>query len=574
MKQTMMETEALRLLDALASGSSCDHEIPAAELAALPQTVKVFGRVARDASTDFQKRTAKMTVEEIIHLNAVDANFFAQFMLGSTFKFNFPPALVAVWSVLTQALATLQDYVGEAKIALGIPRGFAKTTMMKLFCAYALIHSRHTFILVIGNVGANAEKSIKDVADLLDQPQVRAIYGDWDKDIDVDRQDEKIFRFADKNCVLKAKGQRSSVRGVNIGNRRPDIILMDDAQDEENAKSVVESEALLDWILNTLLPAKSTEGGLDIFVGNTYDQAGAILPKLVRDPEWVSMVLGCILKDGTSLWERMHPVAKLLSAYRSAVRFGNEGGWLAQYMNIMDVGRNAKFDARQLSIHWNSFSQRHHLQDGIDDAEIEGKFIVVDPATSKLKADEHSLMVAYIISGEPVCRRVVHRQMTPKEAIATSLALMMEENCYVIFVENVAYQDTLLFWFNEHLDSLRLPANIRALFKILPIEPERRAKNGRILNAFRQLNVGEIICHPDTHTSIIAEGRSYDRLKSDNEDNVLDTVHYVPLIATKFKSVILESYYVSNYRRRVEEQMKRLDVVEGAGKRRRERHAI
>ena len=67
--------------------------------------------------------------------------------------------------------------MGEAKIALGIPRGFAKTTMMKLFCAYALIHSRHTFILIIGNVGANAEKSIKDVADLLDQPQVRNLYG-------------------------------------------------------------------------------------------------------------------------------------------------------------------------------------------------------------------------------------------------------------------------------------------------------------------------------------------------------------------------------------------------------------
>lgn len=574
MKQTMMETEALRLLDALASGSSCDHEIPAAELAALPQTVKVFGRVARDASSDFQKRLAKMSSDEIIRLNATDCNFFAQFMLGPTFKFNFPPALIAVWSVLTQALATLQDYVGEAKIALGIPRGFAKTTMMKLFCAYALIHSRHTFILIIGNVGANAEKSIKDVADLLDQPQVRELYGSYDDEIDVDRQDEKIFKLAGKNCVLKAKGQRSSVRGVNIGNRRPDIILMDDAQDEENAKSVVESEALLDWILNTLIPAKSTEGGLDIFVGNTYDQAGAILPKLVKDPEWVSMVLGCILKDGTSLWERMHPVAKLLSAYRSAVRFGNEGGWLAQYMNIMDVGRNAKFDARQLSIHWNSFVQRHHLQEGIADAEIEGKFIVVDPATCKLKADEHSIMVGYIVSGEPVCRRVVHRQMTPKEAIAASLALMMEENCYVIFVENVAYQDTLLFWFNEHLDSLRLPANIRALFKILPIEPERRAKNGRILNAFRQLNVGEIICHPDTHTSIIAEGRAYDRLKADNDDNVLDTVHYVPLIATRFKSVILESYYVSDYRKRVEEQAKRLDVIQGSSKNYTERYAI
>ena len=570
---SMHETEAINLLNKLSSGSTCEFEIPAEELDMLPKTVKIFGRIARDATSDFQKRMSTMTVDEIVHMNATDCNFFAQFMFGATFKFNFPPALVAVWSVLTQALATLQDYVGEAKLALGIPRGFAKTTMMKLFCAYALIHSRHTFILIIGNVGANAEKSIKDVADLLDQPQVRQLYGNYDGQMDVDRQDEKIFKFADKNCVLKAKGQRSSIRGINIGNRRPDIILMDDAQDEENAKSLVESEALKDWILNTLLPAKSTDGGLDIFVGNTYDQSGAILPQLVKDPEWVSLVLGAILADGTSLWERLHPVRKLLASYRSAVRFDNEGGWLAQYMNIMDVGRNAKFDSRQLQSHWLAFEAKHHLEHGLEDAEIEGKFIVIDPATSKATADEHSIMVGYIIAGMPMCRKVVHRQMTPKEAIAAALALMMDENCYVLFIENVAYQDTLIYWFKEYLDDLRLPPDIRMMFKILPVEPERRAKSSRILNAFRQMNVGEIICHPDTHQSIINEGRSYDRLKSDNEDNVLDTVHYVPIIATKYKAIILNSYYESDYRSKVAAQQSRLDKKEGTT-RRQERHSI
>lgn len=569
----MMETEALKLLNELSSGGSCEFDIPAAELDALPKTVKVFGRVAKDTTSDFQRRLNVMSVDDIVHLNATDCNFFAQFMLGATFKFNFPPALVAVWSVLTQALATLQDYVGEAKLALGIPRGFAKTTLMKLFCAYALIHSRHTFILAIGNVGTNAEKTIKDVVDLLDQPQVRALYGNYDTDMSVDRQDEKIFNFANKDCVLKAKGQRSSVRGINIGNRRPDIILMDDVQDEENAKSAVESEGLRDWIFNTLLPAKSAEGGLDIFVGNTYDQQGALLPQLVKDPEWVSLVLGAILADGTSLWERLHPVRKLLAAYRAAVRFNNEGGWLAQYMNIMDVGRNTKFEARQLQVHWLAFESKHHLEKGLNDADIQGKFIVLDPASSRSNADEHSIMVGYILADAPVCRRVIHNQMTPKEAISTSLALMMEENCFVLFIENVAYQDTLLFWFNEHLDNLRLPPGIRMMFKILPVEPERRSKTSRILNAFRQMNVGEIICHPDVHQPIINEGRRYDKLKPDNEDNVLDTVHYVPIIAVKHRAIILNSYYEADYRAKVEAQQKRLDVKQIAP-RRRERHSV
>lgn len=573
-RHTMLEAEAIRLLDAVSSGMEMNDSISAAELSMLPKTVKVFGRIAPDTQTDFQKRCAKMSDEEIIHLNATDGNFFAQFMLGPTFKFDFPPALIAVWNVLTQALATLQEYTGEAKLALGIPRGFAKTTLMKLFCAYALIHSRHTFILAISNVGTNAEKTIKDVADLMDQPQVRKLYGNYDEDIDVDRQDEKIFKFGGKSCVLKAKGQRSSVRGVNIGNRRPDIILMDDVQDEENAKSGLESEALLDWILNTLLPAKSTDGGLDIFVGNTYDQAGAILPKLVNDPEWVSLVLGAILADGTSLWERLHPVAKLMSAYRSAVRFGNEGGWLAQYMNIMDVGKNAKFDARQLSIHWNDFLSKHHITDeSLQDVEIEGKFVIIDPSSTKEAADEHSILCVYIIAGLPVCRRVVHKQLTPKEAISTGLAMMVQENCFVLFIEDVAYQDTLLYWFKEYLDALRLPPVVRKMFQILPVAPERKHKTARILNCFRQMNVGEIICHPDVHQAIIGEGRSFNRLKTNNEDNVLDTVHYAPLLATSHKAVILDSYYEANYRAQVAAQQARLDHP-SKGKARHERHPV
>lgn len=562
MKTSMAENEALKLLNSLASGLSCEFEIPAEELAALPQTVKIYGRASKETTSEFQKRLNGMSTDEVVNLNATDCNFFAQFMLGSTFKFNFPPALIAVWSVLTQALATLQDYTGEAKLALGIPRGFAKTTLMKLFCAYALIHSRHTFILIIGNVGANAEKSIRDIADLLDQPQVRSLYGDYDKDIDVDRQDEKIFKFADKDCVLKAKGQGSSVRGINIGNRRPDIILMDDAQDEDNARSAVESENLKDWILNTLLPAKSNEGGLDIFVGNTYDHAGAILPQLVKDPEWVSLVLGAILEDGTSLWERLHPVRKLLASYRTAVRFGNEGGWLAQYMNIMDVGRNAKFDSRQLQAHWLAFEAKHHLQHGIDDTDVQGKYMIIDPSSTSATADEHSLMLVYLIDDMPVCRRVIHRQMTPKEAITVSLATMLEENCFVLFVESVAYQDTLRFWFTEHLDNLRLPRDLRNLFKILPAYPERTNKNSRILNAFRQLNVGEVICHPDVHQPIINEGRKFDKLRSNNDDNILDTVHYAPIIGLKHRDVILDLYYQAEYRKKVYEQQQRLDKLD------------
>lgn len=562
---TLKEREALKLMESISgnlevqSAAEPDPWMHPELLVDLPATVKVFGsRHSRDVDEHWLDG---LSTEDIVRNNAVDCNFFARFMLGDTFRFPFPPAFVAVWNMLAQALAVLQDYVGESKVALGIPRGFAKTTLMKLFCAYAMIHSRCSFILVIGNVGSNAEKSIKDIADLLGQDRVVRLYGDYSATMSVDRQDEKLFTFAGKQCVLKAKGQRSAVRGINIGNRRPDIILMDDVQDEENAKSAIESSGLEDWIFNTLLPAKSTEGGLDIFVGNTYDQGGALLPKLVKDPEWTSLVLGAILEDGTSLWERLHPIKKLLSSYRSSVRLGNEGGWLAQYMNIMDVGRNSKFDSRAMSTHYTEFAAQHKLPAdrtaNLDDM-VQGKFIVVDPASTKVNADEHSILLVYAIGNMPVCRAVHHKQMTPKEAITYTVALMLREHCYVAFVEDVAYQDTLLYWFNEMLDAMRLPPQVRRMFQVKPISPQRRSKTSRILNLFRQLNVGEVLVHPSMEADVISEGRGFDKLRVDNEDNVLDSVHYAPLVLEQHRSLVYGAYEDAIYRAKVEAQQERL----------------
>ena len=508
----------------------------------LPATVKVFGLRAA-SRPDVRTIVCNMSDVDVKTKLATDLNFFAHFMLGDTFKFEFPPLLVMVWQVLVQSVAALQDYVGIANLVLGIPRGFAKTTLIKLYVVYCLIFTRHTFIVNVGNIEKNSSNLLKDVSDILDSDIVRLYFGDYDADMVVNQSDFKYFKFYGQKCILRSKGALTSMRGINVDNRRPNIIIMDDVQDEENAKSDIESAKLYDWIFNTLLRTRSPDGSINIYVGNTYPHKGTIITKLAEDPEWISLILGAILEDGSSLWSELHPIQLLLSDYNAAVRAGNEAGWLAEFMNVMDTARNDRFDKVAMQNNYDSLDPfTLSLINVPYNPTVDGKFIVIDPASTKKNADEHAVVLVYIVGSKIIVRDVVHKRLTPKEAIRIAVSLAIREGAWTVFIEDVAYQDTLIYWFNEELKTNQLWTHLQSTFKLLPINPRNRSKNSRILQLFKQINVGDIVIHPTAQVAVANEGIAYIATKSDNEDNVLDACHYALVAATLHRSDIIATY--------------------------------
>ena len=508
----------------------------------LPATVKVFGLRAA-SRPDVRTIVCNMSDVDVKTKLATDLNFFAHFMLGDTFKYEFPPLLVMVWQVLVQSVAALQDYVGIANLVLGIPRGFAKTTLIKLYVVYCLIFTRHTFIVNVGNIEKNSSNLLKDVSDILDSDIVRLYFGDYDADMVVNQSDFKYFKFYGQKCILRSKGALTSMRGINVDNRRPNIIIMDDVQDEENAKSDIESAKLYDWIFNTLLRTRSPDGAINIYVGNTYPHKGTIITKLAEDPEWISLILGAILEDGTSLWAELHPIQLLLSDYNAAVRAGNEAGWLAEFMNVMDTARNDRFDKVAMQNNYDSLDPfTLSLINVPYNPTVDGKFIVIDPASTKKNADEHAVALVYIVGSKIIVRDVVHKRLTPKEAIRIAVSLAIREGAWTVFIEDVAYQDTLIYWFNEELKTNQLWTHLQSTFKLLPINPRNRSKNSRILQLFKQINVGDIVIHPTAQVAVANEGIAYIATKSDNEDNVLDACHYAFVAATLHRSDIIATY--------------------------------
>ena len=504
--------------------------------------VRSYG-TAKAKPVSIDELTAGMTRKEIIAKMVVDFDFISMFLLPQVSKYRWPKLMKAIWNLLADCLSDLQEDAGEANLALAIPRGFAKTTFMKIYIVYCILFSRHTFILIVCSVDANAENILKDVIGILDSPQVRSVFGNWDTEKYNDRQDFKHFKFMGKDIILKAKGANTSLRGLNVGNRRPDIILMDDIQTEESAKSPVESESLKTWIMSTLLPTVSPEGGINLFIGNSYSYEGAILPLLVKSKEWLTLTLGCILSDGTSLWPELHPVEKLLAHYRRDVAMGVEAIWLAQYMNAMDINRANLIDLARVGA---MFAKR--WPDCSQDAQVcsdsaQAKYIIIDPSTSKVNADDTAVGLFYLLDGTPVLRRIENGSYTPKQVIIKSLALALKETVPIIFVEGVAYQTTLLFWAKEYTEKLKLDK----LVEWIEIMPERSSKNARILTMFEQCSNGEMFVHPDAWAPFKFEAINFDKLKTNNRDNVLDVAHYGPLVAITYRRKLEDAYHEAYY---------------------------
>jgi hypothetical protein len=220
-----------------------------------------------------------------------DFNFFAMLCLGVQYLFAFPKFYLVLFHLLTQFKEEVE------KFAIGIPRGFAKTTFVKILCVYYILFTNKSFILVICASEKKAINVVSDICDMLSAVNIRRLFGNWDANIEEDQKVSKVFHFRGREIIIWAIGANTSVRGVNRKNKRPDVMVMDDIQDKEDAKNKELADDLLVWMLSTLMMAASPFGCTYIFIGNMYPQ-NCILEKLKHNPDWTSFIVGGITLTG------------------------------------------------------------------------------------------------------------------------------------------------------------------------------------------------------------------------------------------------------------------------------------
>jgi hypothetical protein len=445
--------------------------------------------------------------KEVIELAEQDLNVLSGLVMAEHMMFLFPPMFVAIWQFLKSKVHLARDF---SQLAIGIPRGFAKTTVIKLWIVYCILFTTRRFVLVISSSEDHAINIIKDACEMLSSSNIISLFGDWKINKERDQANCKIFRFRSRRIILAGYGANGSIRGLNVGLERPDVMIFEDYQDKEESENEELSKKLFQKMLGTHMKAKSNFGCLFIFVANMYPTQGSILKKLKGNPDWLSFIVGAILEDGTSLWEELQPLAQLIDEYEKDLRAGHPEVFLAEKLNDENAGIKSGVDITKLpQWPWE------------DDDLAQGKAIVIDPALDNPSSNYNGVGLVELYDGKPGLRKVVLEKFTPLQLIKEALKLGMETGTRLILVENVAYQASLLFWFNEVCQQSGIDG-----FQFMPLQVQGKSKNSKIITGIREWSESEIHVHPDVRPLAINEIIKFDPKKAKNDDTVLDLVTF------------------------------------------------
>src|SRR5258708_34415369 len=73
---------------------------------------------------------------QVHELCRTSLDFLAATALPDVYEYEFPPVFISVWVWLLTYVHKTRDF---SKLALGLPRGFGKTLVIKLFILYAIL---------------------------------------------------------------------------------------------------------------------------------------------------------------------------------------------------------------------------------------------------------------------------------------------------------------------------------------------------------------------------------------------------------------------------------------------------
>ena len=460
------------------------------------------------------------STSQAIELAGQNVNFLAGIAMPLVFKFLFPPVLLGVWTLLTREVFKVRTF---SQIALGIPRGHAKTTFIKIFVLFCILFTQRRFILIIGRTGPLAQNILADIVGMLDERNIVWLFKSWRLDVSKDTQELKKFTYRGRTIILAALGAGGSVRGLNVDNARPDVMIFEDIQDADDAESEVISKQLERWMYGTAMKAKSPSGCLTIFIGNMFPTKHSILRKIKSNPKWIKFISGAILVDGTALWEELRPLDELLDEFENDTAAGHPEIFLSEVMNDTESNLTASVDVSKIvPWRWN------------DNELCQGKMIIIDPATGKKGSDPCTIGQFEIFDGVPGLRRLEEGNYSPGQTISRSLILALQTGTKLIVVESVAYQATLLYWFEKTCAELGITG-----LHFVPIHSTAVAKNSRITEMLRGLVANEQALHPDVKSRVIKQVVEWKPLRRDNDDGILDILTYAPKVLHEYQGLML-----------------------------------
>lgn len=347
--------------------------------------------------------------------------------------------------------------------AIAAPRGEAKSTIVsQLFVLWCLVTNRKKYALIVMDSIDQAYPMLEAIkAELefnnrigIDFPEIAGGGRVWQVGTIITKFNQKV----------QVAGSGKKLRGLRHGAYRPDLVVLDDIENDEQVRSPEQRDKLHNWLKKTVLPLGSADGKLDIVYIGTILHYDSVLNRTLASKAWHTAHFKAILQmpDNMALWDKWEEfyltegelvADAFYSANKAEMDKGAIVSWAARpildLMKIRARDGHSTFDSEYQNdpvsgddaIFANSIQYWTELPDDLI------YFGALDPSMGKAGAsrDPSAILVGgyHRASGKLYVVEAQIKKRLPDLIIEDVIRLHSQYNCHRWFVETVQFQEFL-----------------------------------------------------------------------------------------------------------------------------------
>lgn len=454
-------------------------------------------------------------IREIVELGAIDGVLFAETFFPKTMRMKSPPYARQVWNTLDS---------NSRLVSLQMFRGSSKTSICRVFAARRIAYAQARTILWIGK---SQDKAIASVKWLRKQIEYNSLFANTFKlrpgskwqDIECE-----IYHGIDEVPItILAYGITGPIRGVNIDDYRPDLILLDDIIDEEIAASPMQRNTVEGLVYGavkqSLAPATETKDAKMVLLQTPMDRDD-ISVRSMHDPEWAFIRVPCWtvetedrpIGERESSWENRFPSDTLRREKELAIQ-RNQASIFSREMECKVISRETSTFLQEWLKYYELEPEEHHYTIMLIDP-------VPPPSEAELKKGMKDKDYECITVMTRVKDRFYLREYSfkhghdPSWTIMEFFRLAARYKPKRIYVESVAYQRTLAWLLRKAMEQQRR-------YYVIEEITDKRKKFQRIVDGLSgPASNGKLFIKRE-HTDFIQQFCDYPNV---SHDDIIETI--------------------------------------------------
>lgn len=406
----------------------------------------------------------------------------------------------------------------EARLcAFEVFRDGAKTSLLRVFTAQRIAYGISRTVMYVSSSQTHSAFSVRWLRRQVEYNKVWASTfglskGDkWTDEICEVKQTVPNLETGEMETVVVtvlAMGITGQIRGFNLDDYRPDLIIADDIQTEENVgtpEQRIKTSALFHGALVNSLAAATDMPMAKLVLLQTPMHNEDVIETCLKDEAWASARYGIFDENGNSRWEARWPTDQMKKDKENAIKMGRYSLWMKEKECRVVRSEHKTFNKDMLQ-YWDI------LPTGMKTVGA------IDPASSESEtADDTCVMTVGLYDGKIfVCEYSAEQGSTPEATSMHFFQQVMRYRPIGFGVESIGFQRTLAWYIEQEMKKKKIYVPINKI-------QDRRKKSDRIIQAISgYLHYGLLYINASM-SKLIQQLDDYDPM-IEMHDDVLDAL--------------------------------------------------